>query len=131
MRRRVRAKGLTSGDDQATERRPLDVLDSCRSGRRVPDCHSFTILSVGLAVLRSTHRAERAGDERLEILREQQQRLRFVREERRMLEESEWRRSMMDGEGRLLELNAPSKSNEHSETEQPKSFSWWRQIVGR
>jgi hypothetical protein len=34
-----------------------------------------TILGVVLAVLRSTRRAKRAGDERLEILREQQQRL--------------------------------------------------------
>ena len=36
---------------------------------------SSTILYFVLKVLRSTHRAEWAGDERLEILREQQQRL--------------------------------------------------------
>ncbi len=36
-----------------------------------------TILGVVLAVLRTTRRTERAGDERLEILREQQQRLGF------------------------------------------------------
>jgi hypothetical protein len=35
----------------------------------------------------------------LEILREQQERLEFLHEERRMLEEElEWRRSIMDGE---------------------------------
>ena len=84
---------------------------------------SVTILSVVLAVLRSTRRTERAGGERLEILREQQERLQFMRDERRMLEEElQWRRSMMDGEERLLELNAPSESNGHSETERlPKS----------
>ncbi len=93
---------------------------------------SVTILYVVLKVLRSTHRAERAGDERLEILREQLQRLGFLREERRMLEEElQWRRSMMEGEERLLELNASSESNGHSETEQPKMRSWWRRMVGR
>ena len=94
---------------------------------------SVAILYVVLKVLRSTHRAERAGGERLEILREQQERLQFLREERRMLEEElQWRRSMMDGEERLLELNAPSESNGHSETERPpKSRSWWRRVVGR
>ena len=96
---------------------------------------SVTILYVVLKVLGSTHRAERAGEERLEILREQQQRLQFLREERRMLEEElEWRRSMMDSsssssEERLLALNAPSESDGHSESEQPKSRSWWRRMV--
>ena len=94
---------------------------------------SVAILYVVLKVLRSTHRAERAGGERLEILREQQERLQFMRDERRMLEEElQWRRSMMDGEERLLELNASSESNGHSETERPpKSRSWWRRVVGR
>ena len=97
---------------------------------------SVTILYVMLKVLGSTHRVERAGEERLEILREQQQRLQFLREERRMLEEElEWRRSMMDSssssEERLLELNAPSESDGHSESEQPKWRSWWRRMVGR
>ncbi len=93
---------------------------------------STTILYFVLKVLRSTHRAERAGGERLEILREQQQRLQFMRDERRMLEEElQWRRSMMDGEERLLELNPPSQFNGRSETEQPKSRSWWRRMVGR
>ncbi len=91
-----------------------------------------TILGVVLAGLRTTRRTERAGDERLEILREQQQRLGVLREERRMLEEElQWRRSMMDGEGRLLELDASWESDGHSETEQPKSRSWWQRVVGR
>ncbi len=85
-----------------------------------------------LITLRSTLRTERAGDERLEILREQQQRLQFLREERRMLEEElQWRRSMMDGEQRLLELNASSESNGRSETEHPKLRLWWRRMVRR
>ena len=96
---------------------------------------SVTILYLVLKVWGSTHRVERAGEERLEILREQQQRLQFLREERRMLEEElEWRRSMMDrssSEERLLELNAPSESDGHSESEQPKWRSWWRRMVGR
>ena len=37
-------------------------------------------------------------------------------------EELQWRRSMMDGEERLLELNEFSESDGHSATEQPKSF---------
>jgi hypothetical protein len=93
---------------------------------------SVTILSVVLAVLRTTRRAKRAGDERLEILREQQQRLQFLREERRTLEEElRWRRSMMEGEQRLPELMAPPDSNGHSRFEQPKLRSWLRHILDR
>jgi hypothetical protein len=46
---------------------------------------SAATLYVVLGVRRSTRRAERAGNERLEILREQQERLALLREERRML----------------------------------------------
>ncbi len=97
---------------------------------------SVAILVVVWLVLRSTRRAEQTGEERLEMLREQQERLLFLREERRMLEEElEWRRSMMDREHRLLELEAPLESaktlssNGHSKPEQPESRSWWRRIV--
>src|SRR5688500_1251758 len=91
-----------------------------------------TILGVVLAGLRSTRRTERAGDERLEILREQQQRLGVLREERRMLEEElQWRRSMMDGDERLPELMAPPDSNGHSRFEQSKLRSWLRHILER
>jgi len=98
---------------------------------------SVAILVIVWLVLRSTRRAEQAGEERLEMLREQQERLLFLREERRMLEEElEWRRSMMDREQRLLELEAPLESaktlgsNGHSEPEQTGLHSWWRRIVG-
>ena len=60
---------------------------------------SAATLYVVLGVRRSTRRTERAGNERLEILREQQERLELLHEQRRMLEEElEWRRSIMDGE---------------------------------
>jgi hypothetical protein len=92
---------------------------------------SLMALYVMLVVLRSTRRAERSGDERLEILREQQQRLQFMREERRMLEEElEWRRSTMGSEERQLELNAPSESNGHPEPEQSNPRAWLRRIIG-
>jgi hypothetical protein len=92
---------------------------------------SLMALYVILVVLRSTRRAERAGDERLEILREQQQRLQFMHEERRMLDkELEWRRSMMDGGERQLELNAPPDSNGQVRSEWLKLRSLWRKIFG-
>ncbi len=71
-------------------------------------------------VRQSTLRAERAGDERLEMLREQQQRLEFMREERRTLvEELERQRSTrVSGDG-PPEHDAPSESNGRSEYESP------------
>ncbi len=72
---------------------------------------SVAILVLVWLLLRSDRRAEQAGEERLEMLREQQERLAFMREERRMLdEELEWRRSTMGREGRPSELEAPSES---------------------
>jgi hypothetical protein len=92
---------------------------------------SVTILGVVLGVLRSTRRAEQSGEERLELLREQQERLRFLREERRMLEEElQWRRSMMDSERPLVQLEAPPDYDGHPEPGQPKSLPWWRRLVG-
>ena len=90
-------------------------------------------LCVVLGVRRSTRRAERSGDERLEILREQQERLGLLREERRVLEEElGWRRRMMDGEGRVLELDtAPSEPNGHPVSEQTKPLSWLWRATGR
>ena len=91
---------------------------------------SLTTLYVMLGVGRSTIRAQRAGDERLEILREQQERLQFLREERHMLEEElEWRRTMMNSEERQLELNATSEAN--GQSKQPKSRAWLQRIIGR
>ncbi len=94
---------------------------------------SVTTLYVVWGVRRSTLRAERSGEERLEILREQQERLGVLREERRMLEEElGWRRDMMGGEERVLELDAaPSESNGHPAHEHPKPLSWLRRVIGR
>jgi pyruvate/2-oxoglutarate dehydrogenase complex dihydrolipoamide acyltransferase (E2) component len=46
---------------------------------------STAILIIVWRLLRSDRRSERAGEERLEILREQQERLAFMREERQLL----------------------------------------------
>jgi hypothetical protein len=68
----------------------------------------------------SVLRAEWAGDERLEMLREQQQRLEFMREERRTLEkELGWRRSTMVDRDGPPEHDAAPESNGHPESESP------------
>jgi hypothetical protein len=86
---------------------------------------STVTLFIAWRVLRSTRRSERAGDERLEILREQQQRLKLWGEERRLLlEELERQRSVGNGAGPLLELPA------HSASERPKLWRWWRGVFG-
>jgi hypothetical protein len=93
---------------------------------------SAATLYVVLGVRRSTRRAEQVGNERLEILREQQERLEYLHEERRMLdEELKWRRSIMDGEESLRALVAASGSNDYPVHEQPKARSWLPRIVGR
>jgi uncharacterized protein (UPF0216 family) len=76
-------------------------------------------------VLRNARRSRAAGDERLEILREQQERLKVMGQERSMLkEELERLRSVLDEaeEERQLELTAPA------EPEQPERRSWWRRL---
>ena len=81
-------------------------------------------------VRRSARRAQRAGNERLEILREQQERLAYLREERRMLdEELKWRRAVMEGEGRPLELEAAAGPNGRLVDGRPKARSWLRRVA--
>ncbi len=81
---------------------------------------SVATLYLVWTVRQSTLRTEKAGDERLEMLREQQQRLEFMREERRMLEEDlEWRRSTTVGADGPPEHNAVPESNGHSESVPP------------
>ena len=92
---------------------------------------SVAVLILVWSGLQSTRRTEQVGDERLEMLREQRERLEFMREERRMLEdELEWRRSMMEPEGRPLELEASSESNEQFESDQPERPFRLRRIFG-
>jgi hypothetical protein len=86
---------------------------------------SATLL-VGFRILRSAQRAERSGNERLEILREQQERLKLMRQERRMLEEEleRLRLAMAEDEERPRELPAPANP------EQTERRSWWRRMLG-
>jgi pyruvate/2-oxoglutarate dehydrogenase complex dihydrolipoamide acyltransferase (E2) component len=75
---------------------------------------STATLLIALRVWQSAYRSERAGEERLEILREQQQRLEFMREERRLLLE-ELRRQRSGREERLKEKPPPQEGGEGEE----------------
>ncbi len=77
---------------------------------------SGAILFLVWLLLRSDRRAEQAGEERLEMLREQQERLAFMREERRHSNSSSNMQRWMMGR----QSDSPSESNGHSESEQPK-----------
>ncbi len=83
---------------------------------------SVTILSVVLAVLRTTRRTEWAGEERLEILREQQQRLAFMREERQLLLE-ELQRQRSESDERLKEKPLQEGGEGEEVVEQPAERS--------
>ncbi len=80
---------------------------------------SAATLIIAWRVLKVVDQSKRAGDERLEILREQQNRLDYMHKERRLLEEVlEMQRQAMEESSRQLELPAPP------EPERPKP--WWR-----
>jgi hypothetical protein len=95
------------------------------------------VLAVG--ILRSALRSERMGNERLEILREQQERLGLLREERRMLFEElrgertrraelerAWRESLVEQENGRVLLPAVRGALEGA----PR-WRWWFRIFGR
>ncbi len=86
---------------------------------------SIATLIVAWRILRAVRRSERAGDERLEILREQQQRLAFLNEERRqLLQELERQRQEVDEQRRRLALPQPAPPEATGAvpgTEQPRS----------
>jgi hypothetical protein len=87
---------------------------------------SLAVFFVCWRVLRNTHWSRRAGDERLEILREQQQRLKVMYQERNLLkEELERLRSLMDEGETLRELPAPAEREQHVQQE---IRPWWRRI---
>jgi pyruvate/2-oxoglutarate dehydrogenase complex dihydrolipoamide acyltransferase (E2) component len=65
---------------------------------------STVTLLIALRVWQSAYRSERAGEERLEILREQQERLEFMREERRLALEELERQHMREQQERLAEI---------------------------
>jgi cell shape-determining protein MreC len=101
----------------------LDLLAALLAGGSL--IVSLAVLVLVWLVLRSAVRSREAGDERLEILREQQERLKVMGQERSMLkEELERLRSVLDEaeEERQLELPAPA------EPEQPEQRSWWRRL---
>ncbi len=94
---------------------------------------------LALRILRSALRSERMGNERLEILREQQQRLGVLREEREMLLgelrlahdrnaelERAWRESLVEQENGRVRLPAV-----RGELEGAARRSWWFRILGR
>jgi hypothetical protein len=83
---------------------------------------SVATLYLVWSVRRTTLRAEQTGEERLEILREQQQRLEFMREERHALEkELELRSSMTAGEDGPLERDLRQESNGRSGPGSPET----------
>jgi len=86
---------------------------------------SLAVLLLVWRVLRNVRRSKAAGDERLEILREQQERLKVMNQERSMMkEELERLRSVLDEEQyeRQLELPAPA------EPERLERRPWWRRL---
>lgn len=99
-------------------------------------------LAIAARTLRSARRAERGGDERLEILREQQERLKVLYQERQMLQEELKRErdqraevertleraaleSLPQGDGQR-QLPAVRAALEPS----PPLHSWWRRWLG-
>jgi Tfp pilus assembly protein PilN len=76
---------------------------------------SLAVLVLVWRVLRNARRSRAASDERLEILREQQERLKIMGQERSMLkEELERLRSVLEEveEERQLELTGPAEAQE-------------------
>ena len=96
-------------------------------------------LVLALRILRSALSSERMGNERLEILREQQQRLGVLREEREMILEElrrahdrhtelegVWRESLVKQENGRVQLPAV-----RGELEGAARRWWWFRILGR
>ncbi len=87
---------------------------------------SLAVLVVCWRVLGNTYRSRRAGDERLEILREQQERLKEMYQERNILKEELARlRSFTDEGEALRELLAPADGEQYV---QPETRPWWRRM---
>ncbi len=94
-------------------------------------------LATALRTLRSARRAERGGDERLEILREQQERLKVMYQERRMLEEELKRERNMRLELERVTLESLPQENGQKQLpevrvalEPPPRHPWWRRWLG-
>jgi hypothetical protein len=95
-------------------------------------------LAIAARTLRSAHRAERGGDERLEILREQQERLKLMYQERHMLEEELERERNRRAELERATLESLPEENGHKQLPAvlgaleppPRHTSWWRRWLG-
>jgi hypothetical protein len=93
-------------------------------------------LVIAAHTLRSARRAERGGDERLEILREQQERLKVIYQERHMLEEE-----LKKERDRIAELERAARESlpqgdghqqlpaVRATLELPRRHSWWRRWI--
>jgi hypothetical protein len=87
---------------------------------------SLAVLVVCWRVLGNTNRSRRAGDERLEILREQQERLKVMYQERNILKEELERLRLFMEEGESLRaLPAPADGEQHVQRE---TRPWWRRM---
>jgi hypothetical protein len=94
-------------------------------------------LVIVVRILRSARRAERGGDERLEILREQQERLKVLYQERRMLEEELIRERDQRAELERATLESLPQGNGQPQLpavqaalELPPRHPWWRRWLG-
>jgi hypothetical protein len=102
-------------------------------------------LATAARTLRSTRRAEQGGDERLEILREQQERLKVMYQERHMLEEElkrerDQRAELEQALGQALEQERLESMPQGNGQQQlpavraalalPPRQPWWRRWLG-
>ena len=94
-------------------------------------------MATALRTLRSARRAERGGDERLGILREQQERLKVMYQERRMLEEELKRERNLRLELERVRLESLPQENGQKQLpevraalEPPPRHPWWRRWLG-
>ncbi len=102
-----------------------------------------TTLAIAARTLRSARRAERGGDERLEILREQQERLKLIYQERHMLEEElkreRDRRAQLERALEQATLESLPQENGQQQlpavraalpAPAPPRHPWWRRWLG-
>ena len=94
-------------------------------------------LATAARTLRSARRAERGGDERLEILREQQERLKVMYQERLMLEEKLKRERARRAELERATLESFPRENGQKQLQAgpaalraPPRHPWWRLWLG-
>ena len=96
-------------------------------------------LAIAARTLRSARRAERGGDERLEILREQQERLKLMYQERHILQQELERERNRRVELERATLESLPEGNGHKQLPAVREVleptltqhtSWWRRWLG-